>query len=207
MNLMIDLYAGLGGASQAFVPDHNWDVLQFDNNPDLIEHNPALIMMDLSNKYNMLAYLNDIDFYQYDKIVIWASPPCLEFSFGYNAPGPTAKREGRTFHPDLTLMLNAKWVIDVIMKCHPHVTWVIENVRGSTPHFTPYLGKFKQSCNAFFLWGNFATLSFDEETKQHIKPDKRHSEIRANIRAKVPLGVSRALKESVESQLRITSYR
>ena len=205
MYLMIDLYAGLGGASQAFRLDPNWDVLQFDNNPNLLEHNPNLIMIDLSNKYNMLAYLNDVDFYKYDKIAIWASPPCLEFSFAYAAPGPKARREGREFQPDLTLMLNAKWIIDIVMQCHPNVTWVIENVRGSTKHFQPWLGNFRQSVANFFLWGNFATLQIDSETARHVKPDKRHSPIRSNIRAKVPMGLSLAFKKSLE-QPRLTSY-
>lgn len=206
MNLMIDLFAGLGGASQAFVPDHNWDVLQFDNNPDLIQHNPALIMIDISNKYNMLAYLNNIDFYKYDKIVIWASPPCVEFSTGFNAPRPTAKREGRKFNPDLTLMLNSKWIIDVIMQCHPNVTWVIENVRGAVNDFIPHLGKYVQVADSFVLWGNFLPLSFDPDLK-FTKPDDRHSPIRSNIRAKVPFEISSTLKKYVETQRRLTSYR
>ena len=204
--LMIDLFAGLGGASQCMINDEKWDVLQFDNNPDLIQHNPNLIMMDLSNKYNMLMYLNDIDFYKYQKILIWASPPCLEFSYGYNSPRSIAQREGRKYSPDLTLMLSSKWIIDVVMKCHPNVTWVIENVRGAINDFTPHLGQFRKSINAFFLWGNFATLQIDEETARHVKPDARHSEIRSNIRAKVPKGISKAIKETVESQIKITSY-
>ena len=204
---MIDLYAGLGGACQAMQNDEKWDVLQFDNNPNLIEHNPELIMMDISNKYNMLMYLNDIDFYDYDKILIWASPPCLEFSYAYNSPRSIAQRDGRKYEPDLTLMLNAKWIIDVVSKAHPNVTWVIENVRGAINDFTPWLGNFKQSVANFFLWGNFATLQIDDATLRHVKPDKRHSPIRANIRAKVPLGLSLSIKKSVETQQRITSYR
>ena len=211
MNLLIDLFAGLGGASQAFVRDPNWDVIQLDNNPALIEHNPDLIMLDLSNLYNIQSFLEPrLSEKAYDKIVLWASPPCLEFSLGYNAPGPTAQRENRKFEPDLNLMLNSKWIADLIQdwiapRCE--FTWVIENVRGAIPHFTPHLGKYNQSIGAFFLWGNFATLQVDDATLRHVKPDARHSPIRSNVRAKVPAGLSLALKNSVEKQQRITSYR
>ncbi len=207
MNLMIDLYAGLGGASKAFLDADDWTVLQFDNNPNLLEHNPNLIMIDLSNKYNIYNILMLENLSKYDKIVIWASPPCLEFSLAYNAPGPRANREGRIFNPDITHMLNSKWIIDIINQIHPNCTWVIENVKGAISHFEPHLGKPRQCVNAFIMWGNFVHLNLDDETKNHKKPDPTPGPMRSNIRAKVPLGISKALLDYVKTQKRLTSYR
>mgnify|MGYP003324403462 CR=1 FL=1 len=36
MKYMLDLYAGLGGASEAMIQDVEWDVRRVDNNPLLM---------------------------------------------------------------------------------------------------------------------------------------------------------------------------
>jgi len=205
MRLMIDLYAGLGGASQAFVNDPKWDVLQFDNNPALLEENPNLIMIDLENKFNIYNYLMMIKFGDYDQVVIWSSPPCLEFSMGYNAPGPKAAREGRPFYPNLTHMLNSQWIIEIIDSIHPNVIWVIENVMGAKKHFLEHLGKPRQISNAWVLWGNFEQLHIPEIEKTN-KTALFPSPLRANLRAKVPAEISQALKDYALTQRKITDY-
>jgi len=35
MKLMLDLFSGLGGASEAFMDHDGWQVTRFENNPDL----------------------------------------------------------------------------------------------------------------------------------------------------------------------------
>jgi len=77
----LDLFSGLGGASEAFVQDlDHWTVLRIDNNP-LLGGVPFTIIDDIRNiKPNYGVYLDA-------KIeCIWASPPCREFSNGYSSP-------------------------------------------------------------------------------------------------------------------------
>ena len=90
---MLDLYSGLGGASQAFA-DRGWEVVRVDNNPLLadVPHTEINDIMSLLRPYHF-----DLPF-----DFIWASPPCVEFSTAYSAPGQIAKRENRDFKPDMS---------------------------------------------------------------------------------------------------------
>ena len=81
MKLMIDLFSGLGGASQAFMNSPEWAVLRYDNNPAL-SNVAATTICDLK-EYQIICR-HDID-------LIWASPPCLTFSTAYNAPKSIAQ--------------------------------------------------------------------------------------------------------------------
>lgn len=203
VKVMIDLYAGLGGASQAFVDDDEWEVYQIDNNATLLDYNPDLIMMDCTDLYNMFRFVaNKIAFRsEVTQVFIWASPPCLEFSTGYSAPAEVAKREGREFQPSLTCMLTAKQIIDYAREIsHCRINWAIENVRGAINHFTPHLGKYQVNAGAYFVWGDFPKFEPTQEMKNHRKPDKRHSPIRSNIRAKIPKVFSETIKKQIENQ-------
>ena len=46
MRLMLDLFSGLGGASEAMYQSDEWSVLRYDNNPDL-GYVPATTICDL----------------------------------------------------------------------------------------------------------------------------------------------------------------
>ena len=120
MNLMIDLCSGLGGASDGFLRP-NWTVQRYENNP-LLGDIPFTTLCDL------MTY--EVKVEQPPKLV-WASPPCTEFSRGFNAPAPTAQREGREFQPSLEL---TKRCIEIIQRLESEF-WVIENVVGAIPHF------------------------------------------------------------------------
>ena len=79
----LDLFSGLGGASEAFVNDFdNWSVLRIDNNP-LLGGVPYTIIDDVTK------VAKSVRIYHKAKIdCIWASPPCRDFSLGYNALSP-----------------------------------------------------------------------------------------------------------------------
>jgi len=209
-SLFIDLFAGLGGASQAFVNDPDWTVLQFDNNPDLIPYNPNLIMMDLSNVQHTLRQISILAFaheFAYHHVVIWASPPCYEFSLAKSAPRMLAHEAGLDFKPDMTLAQATDDLIYGLRKMfapyrYGSENWVIENVRGASKYFEPIFGKWRQHNGSQFLWGFYPKFDIEtDESKASI--DKRHSPIRANIRAKIPIEISQNLKDAIENQTRL----
>jgi len=209
MKVLIDLCAGLGGMSEAFMSDPEWLVIRIDNNPDLKPFVPGLNVADITDidatlvLVDAILRIHGVPSYKIEKLVVWASPPCVEFSLAYNAPGPTAARNGEEFHPDMTIMKACHRLIELWSPDH----WWIENVRGAIPHFKPILGNWQQQVGSFFLWGDHPKIAFkDTQTRYLKKVDKRHAQMRAQLRAKVPLEISQAIKDSIDRQLSLTSY-
>jgi len=184
MTSMLDLYSGLGGASEAFI-EAGCLVVRVDNNPDLEVRNTVLA--DASYAFNLVS---DEKF-----DLIWASPPCLEFSRAFSAPAPTALREGRPFSPDLRDVHKAH---EIIKRLKPRY-WVIENVVGSIRHLEPILGEPSQIIGSFVLWHNLPRIVVCRDFK-HSKYDNdpgQHDPLRSNKRAKIPIEISRAVLEAV----------
>ena len=77
MKVFIDLFSGLGGASQAFEDSPDWRVIKIDNNRELIEHNRGLQIMDIGDTEEVIRMIES----QFpngchlncEKLVIWAS--------------------------------------------------------------------------------------------------------------------------------------
>ena len=187
-NLVIDLFAGLGGASEAFVGTE-YNVARFDNNP-LLEDVACMTMLDLSQ---------DIVATGINPLLMIAAPPCLEFSQAYSAPAMIAKRHQVPFDPDMSMLEVA---IEHRDRLAPKF-WIIENVIGSIPFFEPYLGAPTQIIGPFVLWHNCPHLVLPKHQHQAIKShkadnDKRWSPIRSNHKAKWPISLSEALLRSVE---------
>ena len=168
---MIDLFAGLGGASQAFVDDPNWFVIRIDNNPILLEHTEGLILSDIADVDRTMAiihrrildYRNNLDVTGdpneiiLEKLVIWASPPCVQYSLA------NMNRDPDNF--DHTLAQAALTIID---QMNPDA-WIIENVKGAIESFNKIIGlPWCQSIGPIFLWGQFPILSFkDASSRTH----------------------------------------
>ncbi len=200
----LDLFAGFGGASEAFVQDlDNWDVLRIDNNL-LLQNVPRMrieCVKELSKIVWPFAHPNG------QKIdVIWASPPCREFSDGYNSPKSQAQRDGTIddYKPDMSFLEAALQIIQIVKPKY----WIIENVRGSIPYFKPLLGSPRQIIGPYYLWGNFPYLDVDKSllAKKSDKDVHSSNPLRANYKAKVDLCVSVALKNAIESQSSILDY-
>ena len=163
--LMLDIYAGLGGASEAFYRFPNWDVYRVDNNP-LLSEVPNMRMLDLASSDGIpvnwaldVATPGEID-------LVWASPPCDDFSLGFHAPGPTAKRNGEDFEPDMQHLTRS---LEIIRFLKPK-WWVIENVAGASRIFSDFLDVEKptQIIRPYFLWGRFPHIEMPQGWKMPL---------------------------------------
>ncbi len=196
---MIDLFSGLGGASEAFV-QAGWDVLRIDNN-ELLKDVPKTIMQDLTGSdFYLNAHWLNAD-------LVWASPPCLDFSRGYNAPAPTAQRNGEEFHPDMEPLEAA---IRIIKNLKPKY-WVVENVAGASRIFSKRFGVNapNQIIGPYFLWGNFPYISMPRSWKRKTGKTQAWNigdPLRANKRAVIDYEVSKQLMRAISSQCQLTEW-
>jgi hypothetical protein len=168
---MLDLCAGLGGASAA-MRDRGWDVVTVD--------------IEAGFRPDIVADLRSFRWEGPTPYLIWASPPCTEFS---RESMPWC-RTGAA--PDMALV---EACVRVVRECGP-TWWVIENVRGATKWFRPLLGRFRLSCGPFFLWGDFPRFRCRVEPFKEMLSSTRKAE-----RAKVPYELSEALARACESSL------
>lgn len=127
--LMLDLCAGLGGASQA-MRERGWTVVTLDYDPRF----GTDIVADLST-WRYEGPTPDL---------VWCSPPCTEFS---RESMPWCRTGAM---PDLTLLKAARRLVGEIQPRY----WILENVRGAVP----YLGRPREIHGPFFLWGHFPRL-------------------------------------------------
>jgi hypothetical protein len=215
VNLLIDLFSGLGGASSAFVNDPAWRVLRIDNNPALLEFEAETVMCDITDTVATLRVIDNwlnrmvAEHGPCKRLVVWASPPCYEFSLAFNAPRPIAIREGRgaQFSPSLKCVSAVKILIAELM---PEV-WIVENVRGAVKYFEPFFGPFRQHHGPFFLWGKFPAIALTDvpvHDKAAVGTAYRHAPkwLRQNKRAEVPFEVSERVKEAIMSQTSLTDW-
>lgn len=192
--MMLDLFAGFGGQSEAFL--ENWDVLRIDNNPLLAEV-PRMVIEDIGSPlfYQMLepSQIHEIEY-------IHASPPCHAFSLGFHAPKAVASRTGEAYNPSTELVEHAKKIIDLLQ---PRF-WSIENVRGSIKHLRPILGEPTLIVGPYVYWGRFPPIQIDvQDLPRKSDKDKRHSPLRSNYRALIPIQLSKAFKHAIETQTRL----
>jgi site-specific DNA-cytosine methylase len=155
--LMLDLCAGLGGASQA-MKLLGWNVITLDIEPRF--------------NCNVTA---DVRIWHYTgpKLdLIWASPPCREFSIQHQLNSP--------FIPDFSIL---EACIRIIKETEPRY-WIIENVRGAVKWFSPFLGEHRYSVGPYFLWGWFPDIGFINTRDWRQK--QSYSSSSPDQRAKIP---------------------
>jgi len=199
----LDLFSGFGGASEAFVQDlDNWTVLRIDNNP-LLGGVPFTVIDDIpriaNNIFGPQNVLKKID-------VIWASPPCREFSNGYSSPKSIHAREHGldSYKPDMSLLTAALDIIEIVKPKY----WVIENVVGSIRYFREFLGEPRQIIGPYVLWGNFPMIDCKPEMIMAKSGKDVHSSnpLRSNYKAKVDFEISSSLKYAIENQKSLFEY-
>jgi len=193
---MLDLGAGLGGASEAFL-QAGWDVVRIDNNPALedVPEMQIIDILELEEPY-LLNGGAGFDF-------IWASPDCTDFSLAYNAPGPKARREGKPFTPDTQLVEKMKAIIDY----YDPQYWVIENVRGASKIFSRLLqSPPRQIVGPYFFWGLFPFIDVNSYVHGREKMNTAPGPMRYNKRSKIPLQISQRFHDAITGQRKITEW-
>jgi len=213
MNLFIDLFSGLAGASSAFVDDSTWRVLRIDNNPALLEFVPETVICDITDTVATLQVIDEwIDAQVREhgpvkRLVVWASPPCDEFSTGFSAPRPTAHRQGRAFSPNMRCVSAVKIIVAELMP----EAWFVENVRGAVNDFEPFFGPWVQHHGPFYLWGKFPHVDLSclkEHQKIKVANAHRHAPkwLRKNKQGQIPLDLSQAVKSALMTQRKLTDW-
>lgn len=115
--------------------------------------------------------------------LLWASPPCDEFSREWMPWSRTGQP------PSLELVRAVHRLRDQLK---PRF-WILENVKGAQP----YLGRAMWVRNPVYLWGEFPPLDVD------IEPWKEHLSSGAERRrAQLPYQLSLAVARAVESAFR-----
>ena len=181
---MLDLFSGLGGASEAFVQNSDWEVVRIDNNI-LLEDVPHTRIMDVelvkANAQPSLLWSWDL---------IWASPPCTEFS-----------QVNPNRNPQAGIPL-VQTTIDIIEALKPRC-WIIENVKGSIKHLAPLLGPPRLIIGPYVFWGNFPLFWVNLQGYSKFEKDTWSSDpLRANRRALIPFEISQALLHALDTQTR-----
>jgi len=208
MKVFIDLFCGLGGASAAFRQHPKWKVIAIDNNPDLVPHVHGMVLADVHDTDNIKSIIAALLFEHTDEIeqiVVWASPPCTEFSLA---------NPNRPDEPDLSLLMAAKDIIEWIVTGEDtslmNPLWAVENVKGAIEWFNEELEEaWHQRIGPFYLWGTIPWIDFrDRKDGEHRKGDsnKGSRALRPNLRALVPFSVSQGLLDSLEHQTSILDF-
>ena len=189
MKRMLDLFSGLKGASQAFQVDPNWEVITVDNNPDLEPD----ICCDIENLW-LHPEFQKWKKYEFD--LIWASPPCVEF---YKVLAPFYPDHYGT-KPNMNLVESSIAIIELLKPTH----WVIENTKSGAKFIKKKLGAWRQIHGPFYLWGKYPL--FDAKIDRNHKANNdvwSSNPLRSNIKAKIPLEISRNLLDVIQNQKKL----
>jgi len=202
MNIFIDLFSGTGGAAQAFDASPSWRTIKIDNKEELLEHNRGLYLMDVSNTSEVIAMIEhqlDSMLIPINKVVIWASVPCDQFSWA-RQNGDNPRRMGQTLDDfDLTLLDSTRQIIEHFQPDY----WIIENVHGAKPIFNEELDQPPtQEIGSIVLWGDFPLIPIhDRANFKHRKMDAKGTrELRSVWRARTPSQISFGLMAAIECQ-------
>lgn len=190
---VIDLFSGSGSATGIW-ENAGYDVWRYD----IVAQKPGpetitLDLSDLNQCETIIHHHKNIE--KIKPSLIWASPPCPEYSTMNRARNELWKKG---ILPDLTLWKNALYIIQEL-KPDYHV---IENVAGAQRVWGPS----RQHFGAYHLWGNFPVFNVPEKIPNKAitragawKPgDTKDS--RARECAKVPYAISYYLYRAITLQ-------
>jgi len=197
---VLDLFSGLGGFSEAFLQAGD-EVVRVENNP-LLSEVPCTSIECVRHVRDRLKSFKEEGHAIRDIDVILASPPCYEFSLAYSAPRVKAQRKGEEWNPSMELVETTLEIIDLIQPRY----WIIENVIGSATYFK-HLGLIPhQIMRPYVLYGKFPKFTAGSLPKKADHDSWHGNPLRANIRAKIPLELSQALRSAIVNQKSILDY-
>lgn len=164
--VMLDLFAGTGSSSKA-MKDRGWKVFTVDIDPQF--------------KADIIADIRYLHFINIKPDLIWASPPCDEFS-----------RESmpwcRTGNIPSLKLVHATY--ELIANLQPKF-WIIENTRGAQR----WLGRAPVHYGPYYLWGWYPKFTCN------VRSNKEHLSSTQYIqRAMIPYNLSEALAIAVEGE-------
>lgn len=204
---MLDLFSGLGGASQAMEEDDRWEVTTVDFKkrfePDICKDVLELKPEDFEKDFDL----------------VWASPPCTQFTVARvydnwkkTDSGLCIPQNKKTIE-HIKLVYHTLWLINGLEPDH----WFLENPKGMLRNVIGEPRGTITYCQYGFdwmkptdLWGKHPDSfrykscspgdSCHQEAGRGFDSGTQSSHIRDPAeRSKVPRGVSRAVKEAVEN--------
>lgn len=202
----LDLFSGLGGASEAFMLHPQWDVVRIEYNP-LLKDVPNTIIQDVLAWREWLPPL--IESMGRPPTLVWASPECKYFSFAYNSPRSRAARAGEDYTPPTDQVEAIAAIIKWLKETYAMPKfWIVENVNGSVEFFEPHIGPLKRKIGGVFLYGEFPFLSLPENF-EHSKFENdvsSNNPLRYNIRSLIPMEISQAVLDAVHTQSTLNDF-
>lgn len=195
---VVDLFAGLGGFSQAFAESPRWDVTTVEIDPEFSPDITADVFDLRPSGFN-----SDFD-------VVLASPPCTEFSPAQNLNG--------SHEPDGDAVALVYHTLRLIRGLAPPF-WFVENPRGrlrsiiGPPRQTvTYCQYGEDRMKPTDLWGDhpnsFVGRRCDYGDACHVNHREGSNPARDEMgmdtaakRAKVPFGLSKSIRDSCEAAL------
>lgn len=197
------LCSGTGGDSEAFRVHPDYEVYRFDSNPELS-------LVPHTSNLNILDWMDWEGRFPRPDIIL-AGPNCQQYS--------TLNRNRNPDEYDLSV---PEAIRDIIDHFSPQWWWV-ENVRGAKEAFTRLYGRVTQVIGPFWLWGRFPHLdvrvSFTGKEAQRLGNKVIHIgegswKFNGNLyrkwdeeqNAHVPLVISQALLEAIESHISLEDF-
>lgn len=176
---MLDLCSGMGGASRAMV-ERGWRVVQVD--------------IDYRTRPDIVADVRALPLAARSWDLIWASPPCGDFSrFGMGLPAIVARR--RT--PDLSIALHVRRLLDEL---RPR-WWIAENVWASRPWLIPIFGPVQVGVPGHVFFGRLPGLFPKTLPHKHRSGNSRMPAWRRSLyRARIPYEISIAIALAIENR-------
>ena len=190
---MVDIFAGLGGASSAFVNHPDWDVIRVEVS-DIVKH-----YMSCHTAFDFRTYIwGDITKWEtYQELIekirgrtidlLWMSPPCTEFSLARNP---------KIENPSLELLFTSLAIKESLKPRY----WIIENVKGAIKKFNPIVGHTVYKLDPFYLWGVFPIFSPGIKHSKVENDGWSDDPLRPFKRAKIPPEFSEALRQTIQYQ-------
>jgi len=148
------------------------------------------VELDATHRPDVVADVRHLPLSRCRPDLVWASPPCTEFS---RESMPWC-RTGRA--PSLDL---ARATIAAIAHLDPR-WWVIENVRGAVKWLEPLVGRPTLRIGAAYLWGRFP-LPFGWSEPARTKEAMWPSADRASRRSEIPYEISRVIADACEREV------